>query len=70
MSRLTLTIDGEVLARAKRYAKEYEVSMSKLIETYLDGLTDSPTPVLDQLRGVLKKANLKGYRRHLATKYP
>jgi hypothetical protein len=27
------------------------------------------TPILDSVRGVLRKADMKDYKRHLATKY-
>jgi hypothetical protein len=35
MSKLTLSVDPGVAARAKRYAKRHGVSVSGLVETYL-----------------------------------
>jgi hypothetical protein len=66
MSKLTLTIDAAVVARAKRYAKSRRVSVSKLVERYLD-LVSEPfhtpldTPVLRSLRGSLKRARVRAY---------
>ncbi|MDX2181060.1 MAG: DUF6364 family protein [Bryobacteraceae bacterium] len=44
---MTLTIDPKVAERAKRYAKERGVSVSKIVEEYLDGVTHVPsqTPI-------------------------
>jgi hypothetical protein len=76
MSKLTLSVDGEVVSRAKRYARERGVSVSQIVEAYLAAVSDpSPRtrhdspPILRSLRGVLKRADLKEYRKHLAAKY-
>ena len=34
-TKLTLSLDKSVIVRAKDYAKEHQVSLSKLIESYL-----------------------------------
>jgi hypothetical protein len=36
MSKLTLNVDKTVLARAKRYAKKRGVSVSRIVQEYLD----------------------------------
>ena len=75
MSKLTLSVDGRVVSRAKRYAKQRGVSVSKMVETYLATVSDPPSPVtrdapvLRSVRGSLKKADISEYRRHLAAKY-
>jgi hypothetical protein len=75
MSKLTLSVDDRVVSRAKRYAKQNGVSVSEMVETYLDKVTGPTsselrvTPVLRSVRGALKKADLGGYRKHLAAKY-
>jgi hypothetical protein len=75
MSKLTLSVDKIVVSRAKRYAKEQGISISKIVETYLAAVVDSPrpgfgkTPVLNSLRGSLNNANIEDYRFHLAAKY-
>lgn len=75
MSKLTLTVDRHVIARAKRFAKLRGVSVSGMVEAYLTAVAEpaSPvtrdTPILRAVRGSLKKADLDGYRKHLAAKY-
>ncbi len=75
MQKLTLSVDGDVVARAKRYAEARGTSVSKLVETMLDlmaspakGSRDLP-PVLTKLRGSLKRGAVRDYRRHLERKY-
>ncbi|MBZ5592117.1 MAG: DUF6364 family protein [Acidobacteriia bacterium] len=73
MPKLTLSIEGAVIERAKRYAKARRTSVSELVETYLDILSKPikpvDAPVLRSLRGTLKRADLKDYRKYLARKY-
>ena len=74
MSKLTLSIDESVVARAKRYARRSGVSVSKLVETYLDAISTPPErpdepPVLRALRGSLEKADIEDFRKHVRTKY-
>ncbi|HWR53857.1 MAG TPA: DUF6364 family protein [Bryobacteraceae bacterium] len=74
MSKLTLSVPPEVVARAKRYAKERGVSISELVAAYLSAVANPPEstdepPVLRALRGTLKKAKIEDYHRHLAEKY-
>ena len=73
MAKLTLSVDERVVSRAKRYAKQRGMSVSKMVEAYLAGMSepssaDTP-PILNSLRGSLKKADVEGYRKHLAAKY-
>jgi antitoxin component of RelBE/YafQ-DinJ toxin-antitoxin module len=75
MSKLTLSVDDTVISRAKRYAKAHGVSVSKMVETYLAAVAEpttrvpADTPVLRSVRGILKNADVKDYKRYLATKY-
>lgn len=73
MPKLTLSIEERVIERAKRYAKARRTSVSELVETYLDALSKPlepvDAPVLRSLRGALKRADPKDYRRYLARKY-
>jgi hypothetical protein len=76
MAKLTLSVDSGVVQRAKRYAARHGVSVSRLVERYLGLLSRSEaapgprsTPVLDRLRGTLKGADERTYRRHLERKY-
>ena len=73
--------DAFVIQRAKKYAQEHNISLSKLIETYFDSLTKSTdnsinssiTPLVDSLSGLLElPADFdykKEYREHIADKY-
>ncbi|WP_026947899.1 DUF6364 family protein [Algoriphagus marincola] len=38
-SKLTIRLSTDVIERAKKYASERKTSLSKLIETYLDGIS-------------------------------
>ena len=74
MAKLTLSVDDGVVLRAKRYAKERGLSISQMVEAYLDTVTAPgqsgarDAPILRSLRGVLKKTNVEAHRRHLGTK--
>ena len=56
-TKLTLSIDSDVVKKAKKYAKEQDRSLSDLIESYLIGVTSDQeqltqsTPITNQLRG-------------------
>jgi hypothetical protein len=76
MSKLTLSVDQAVVSRAKRYAKQQGVSVSEMVELYLNAVSRpsqpppaESTPVLRSLRGSLKKASLDDYHRYLERKY-
>jgi len=75
MAKLTLSVDDRVVSRAKQYAKQRGVSVSQMVETYLAAVAEpsSPAtgaaPILRSVRGILKKADIDAYRKHLAVKY-
>jgi hypothetical protein len=73
MSKLTLSVDQAVVARAKRLAAARGTSVSQLVERYLSLLSrpeePQPAPVLQALRGILKEGSREDYRRHLERKY-
>ena len=60
-TKLTLRLNDGVIERAKIYAKSQRISLSKMIESYLDSLTrekDSEkkipiTPLVESLSGVI-----------------
>lgn len=74
-AKLTLSIDPSVVVRAKRYAKRSGMSVSQMVETYLDSVTRTAAdrvpepPVLKSLRGILKGADPDAWRKHLVKKY-
>jgi hypothetical protein len=75
MAKLTLSVDGRVVSRAKRYAKLRGVSVSEMVEAYLGAVAGPPpsatgaAPILRSVRGVLKNADIGEYRKHLVAKY-
>ncbi len=75
MSKLTLSVDDRVVSRAKIYAKRRGVSISEMVEAFLDAIAGTPSqgasdaPILRSVRGSLKKAQLEDYQKHLAAKY-
>ena len=75
MPKLTLSVNDEVVARAKRYAAARGTSVSRLVETMLDLLATVPRsghadpPILAKLRGSLRRASVRDYRVYLAKKH-
>ena len=74
MAKLTLSVEKDTISRAKRYAKREGVSISEMVETYLAEVAGRAgrmreTPILRSVRGVLKRADVEEYRKHLAKKY-
>jgi len=56
--KLTLSLDQHVIEAAKLYAKSNKTSLSKLIESYLNSLSDNReksdiTPLVESLSGVI-----------------
>jgi Family of unknown function (DUF6364) len=76
MSKLTLSVDEQVISRAKEYAKLHGMSISAMVETYLDAVaapqssyTSLDTPILNSLIGIAKGANIEDYYNYLEQKY-
>lgn len=76
--KLTLSVDGEVVRRAKRLAHQWDTSVSGLVEQSLRRLTaegseasgDEATPLVAELRGSLPEdADRAEHRRHLERKH-
>jgi len=77
-TKLTLNIDQNTIEEAKFYAKNNSVSLSKLIENYLQSLTKKNTektkvsPLVASLTGVITIENKdyeKEYSDYLSKKY-
>jgi hypothetical protein len=57
--KLTLSLNERVIEKAKLYAKEHQVSLSRLIESYLSSLIEKEseeiaiTPLVESLSGVV-----------------
>ena len=64
-TKLTLTVNKEVIDKAKTYAKNEGRSLSNLVEDYLKSLVSEPqveyelTPVVKSLKGAIKTDDLK-----------
>ena len=74
VSKLTLSVDEQVVRDAKRYAAARGTSVSRLVERYLGLLSKPPkseerTPVLRMLRGAARDVSADAYRKHLDRKY-
>ena len=77
-TKLTLNLDKGVIDQAKSYAKDNGVSLSKLIESYLNSLTtrsekkSKTSPLVKSLTGVIPSRNYddkKDYKDYLSKKY-
>lgn len=80
-TKLTLKLNDHVIERAKIYARNHNISLSKMVESYLDSITKekrndkktSITPLVQSLSGVIDlPADFdykKGYSDYLADKY-
>jgi hypothetical protein len=70
-TKLTLTIQKDVIDRAKQYAKSQNRSLSFLIENYLKSITEKETdqeellPVVKALKGSFKLDKDLDYRKEL-----
>lgn len=58
VNKLNLSIDEEIVKRTKRYSKINNISISKLVQNYLDELTASQKKaernILEKYKGLLK----------------
>lgn len=77
-SKLTLKLNESVIEQAKQYAKEHNISLSRMIENYLQALTDKRnkeikiSPLVKSLTGVIEfdeKDDRKDYTDFLHQKY-
>ena len=80
-TKLTLRLNDKVIERAKKYARKRKISLSRMIEAYLDSLTRERgreketdiTPLVESLSGVIDLPSdfdyREEYRDHLTKKY-
>lgn len=76
-TKLTLNLDKGVIEEAKSYAKNHQVSLSKLIENYLNSLTretkkqQSVSSLVDSLTGIIPNDydEKQDYRNYIDKKY-
>ncbi len=72
-TKLTLTIEEEIMQRAKKYAKQKGRSLSDIIENYLRVITKEETktdieitPLVKSLRGSFKAPKDFDYKKELS----
>jgi macrodomain Ter protein organizer (MatP/YcbG family) len=78
-TKLTLSLDKDVIDRAKRYARRRHQSLSKMVENYLrevatpEGKEEDITPLVAELSGLLNPEQAdrrrKEYADYLEEKY-
>jgi len=78
-TKLTLNLKEAVIERAKQYAKSQNTSLSRIIENFLQNLTDTEnekdeiSPLVKSLSGVIKLPedfdHKTAYTEHLTNKY-
>jgi hypothetical protein len=77
-TKLTLNLDQDIIEEAKLYAKMNKMSLSKLIENYLNSIVKSSkksqkiSPLVESLTGVISNKSVderKDYRDYLNEKY-
>lgn len=62
-TKLTLNLNKNIIENAKDYAKENSISLSKLIENYLNSLTKKEfqkveiSPLVESLTGIIPSEN-------------
>lgn len=79
MTKLTLRLEEDLIAHAKRYAKATGKSLSQVVADYFRLLTSpeepqprkKTTPLVQSLKGSLRGADVdrEDYRRHLEEKH-
>ena len=77
-TKLTLKLNRSIIERAKQYAKENNISLSRMIESYLQAVTIKEnskikvSPLVESLTGVIKLEKndyRKDYTDFLSQKY-
>jgi hypothetical protein len=77
-TKLTLNLNKNITEEAKIYARRNHISLSKLIEHYLNSLTKPSSikkkisPLVESLTGIIPNKNIeerKEYRDYLTEKY-
>ncbi len=78
-TKLTLKLDKNTIDQAKLYAKDNNLSLSKMVEKYFKSLTENKEPknqitkLVKELSGIIKLDEFKNYKdeqiNHLMEKY-
>jgi hypothetical protein len=71
-TKLTLRLNKTIIEKAKIYAHRHNISLSRMVETYLDSMTepkaDLPeiTPLVESLSGVIQYSSDMDYKKEYA----
>jgi predicted urease superfamily metal-dependent hydrolase len=74
-SKITLYSDEALIKEIKRYAKEQNTSVSKIVNHFFKNLLQSEkkehpkSSITDSLTGILKESSTEDYHKHLENKY-
>jgi ribosomal protein S7 len=74
-SKITLYSEEALIKEIKRYAKEQNTSVSKIVNQFFKNLLQSEKKdhprslITDSLTGILKESSKEEYHRHLEDKY-
>jgi uncharacterized protein DUF6364 len=74
-TKLTLSIDSDVIEQAKEYARQQHRSLSNMVENYLKLVTrkerpvEEITPIVASLSGILPMDDVEGKGRDEITEY-
>lgn len=55
VTKLTLTLDNQVIKKAKKYARQQQISLSKLVEFYFKAISESTTDDFEELPPITKE---------------
>ena len=58
-TKLTLNLNAEIIHEVKKYAKSQQVSLSKLVENYLNSLISEESNDEDQISDFVKSMSTK-----------
>jgi len=78
-TKLTIRLKKRVIERAKNYAHNHKISLSKMVESYLESVTEpikeelEITPLVESLSGVIHLSDdfelKQDYSNYLSEKY-
>ncbi len=74
-TKLTIRVPGKVLEDAKRYAREHDTTLTRLVSEYLRRVSTkgdplAAAPIVRRLSGALSPyVTIEDYRKHLEAKY-
>jgi hypothetical protein len=74
-TKLTLSLDAEVIEKAKSYAKQHNISLSALVENYFSRLTmeykdvENTVGSVEEMSGIIDLENDYDYKNELSKHY-